>query len=83
MSNFNTCCINCNLMDVNFCGPRFTWKNGRVQERLDLALANFSWFSHFTDANSEHLNWFKSDHSPIIVRVGGDVTTDRIPVIPW
>lgn len=42
ISDFSNCCNNCNLMDVNFCGPRFTWNNERVQERLDWALANFS-----------------------------------------
>lgn len=48
--DFNNCCFNCGLMDLNYCGPRYTWKNGRVQERLDWALANFSWFIRFKEA---------------------------------
>lgn len=64
-------------MDINFCGPRFMWKNGKVQERLDWALSNFNWFSHFFEAYCEHLNWFKSNHRPIIVRMGCNTTQDR------
>lgn len=30
MTEFNNCCANCNLMDLKFYGPRFTWKNGRI-----------------------------------------------------
>lgn len=59
MLDFNNCCVTCNLMDLNFCGPKFTWKNGRVQERIDWVLANFNWFAHFKEAYVEHLNWFK------------------------
>lgn len=70
MSDFNNCCINCILMDLSFCGPKFTWKNGKVQERLDWALANFNCFTHFNDAYLEHLNWFKSDHKPILLVLG-------------
>lgn len=57
-------------MDVKFSGPRYTWKNGRVQERLDWSLANFNWFSNFKDGYVEHLNWFKSDHRPVLLRLG-------------
>lgn len=35
MNGFINCCFNCNLMDLKFCGPKYTWKNGRIQERLD------------------------------------------------
>lgn len=42
MNDFNSCCFKCDLMDLNFCGLGCTWKNGRVQERLDSALANFN-----------------------------------------
>lgn len=38
MHDFNKCCFDCGLIDVNFCGPRYTWKNRKVQERLDWAL---------------------------------------------
>lgn len=70
MAKFVNCCNSCDLMDVKFCGPRFTWHNGRMQERLDWALANLHWYSHFSNAFSEHLNWFKSNHRSILVRLG-------------
>lgn len=74
MNDFNNCCFNCNLMDLNFRGPRYTWKNGNVQERLNWALANFSWFTSFKDAYVHHLNWFKSDHRHLLLKMGrGDV----------
>lgn len=69
MNDFNNCCFNCNLMDLNFCGSRYTWKNGRIQERLDWALSNFSWFNKHKEAHIEHLNWFKSDHRPILLNL--------------
>lgn len=71
MSDFNKCCTDCNLMKLNWCGPRFTWKNGRIQERIDWALANFNGFEYFTEALVEHLNWFKLDHRPVLLRLGG------------
>lgn len=72
MNDFNECCFNCNLMDLNFFGPRFTWKNERVQKRLDWVLVNFNFFSHFKEAHVMHLNWFKSDHRPILLKMEGD-----------
>lgn len=63
---------NCNLMDLNFVGPRFTWKNGKIQERIDWVLANFSWFTYFKEAYSKYLNWLKSDHMPILLKLGGN-----------
>lgn len=75
MTKFVNCCNSCDLMEVKFCGPRFTWRNGRTLERLDWALANLSWYTHFNEAFSEHLNWFKLDHRPILIRLG-DVTSE-------
>lgn len=37
MLDFNDCCIKCNLLEVKYCGPKFTWKNGRIHERLVLS----------------------------------------------
>lgn len=33
-------------------------------------MANFSWLTHYKEAYSEHLNWLKSDHRPILLRLG-------------
>lgn len=73
MNDFNNICLNCNLMDLNFCCPRYTWKNGRVQERLNWVLANFKWFTNFKEAHIQHLNWFKSDHRPVLLKMNREV----------
>lgn len=79
MTDFNNCCTNCNLMALKLCGPRFTWKNKSIQERLDWALANFNWFTHFNEAYNEHLNWFKSNHRLVLVRMGSEDPCRRTP----
>lgn len=33
-------------------------------------MANFNWFVHFQDAYIEHLSWYKSDHRPILLKLG-------------
>lgn len=66
-------------MDLNFHGPRLTWRNGRIQERLDWVVVNYSWFAHFKDAYIEHISWLKSDHRPILLRLGTEGNEDRPP----
>ncbi|CAL9031736.1 unnamed protein product [Prunus brigantina] len=40
-----------NMIDLGFSGPRFTWTNRRVFERIDRAICNEKWRSLFADAN--------------------------------
>lgn len=54
-----------NMIDLGFSGPRFTWTNRRVFERIDRAICNEKWRSLFADANVIHLPRTKSDHCPI------------------
>ncbi|BFG35444.1 hypothetical protein CerSpe_217180 [Prunus speciosa] len=53
------------MLDLGFTGPKFTWTNKRVLERLDRAISNVKWRRLFPDANVRHLPRTKSDHSPI------------------
>lgn len=60
---------NCGLKDLNSCGPIYTWKNERFQERLDWTLVDFNWFTNFKEAYIQHLNWFKSYHRLVLLRM--------------
>ena len=47
MENFRGVLNDCNLQEVSFCGPKFTWTRGKcptmILERLDRRLANEEW----------------------------------------
>ncbi|BFG33690.1 hypothetical protein CerSpe_199640 [Prunus speciosa] len=55
------------MVDLGFIGPKFTWTNKRVFERLDRAVCNLHWRSLFAEAHVKHLPRTKSDHNPIKV----------------
>ena len=71
ISCFQNCLDNCNLLDLGFNGPRFTWTNkrqdGLVMKRLDHVLCNPVWKHSFEEANVIHLPKVASDHSPILI----------------
>jgi hypothetical protein len=57
---------------LGFCGPKFTWNNGRersafTQERLDRAVANGDWCDFFTMVNANILANRSSDHHPLVI----------------
>jgi hypothetical protein len=43
MNDFQEALSDCNLEDIGFIGDPFTWKRGRVSERLDRAVVSPSW----------------------------------------
>ncbi|KAL3016342.1 hypothetical protein AAZX31_06G208100 [Glycine max] len=55
------------LIDVGFEGPKFTWKRGNLQVRLDRMLVNQEWGLKFPRAKVTHLYYYKSDHRPFIL----------------
>lgn len=72
MRLFRDTLVRCNLRDVGFTGPPFTWSNGRkggdnVMERLDRVVANSVWLDLFLVRQVHHLPRYKSDHAPIIL----------------
>jgi hypothetical protein len=40
MRKFQDCVQQCNLLDLGFHGPRYTWEGRGIEERLDRALCN-------------------------------------------
>ena len=57
---FKECLDKCNMVDIGFVGPRFTWSNRRevqalIQERIDRFFVNPSWCVLYPDAKITHL----------------------------
>jgi exonuclease III len=71
ISCFHNCLDSCNLLDLGFNGPRFTWTNkrqdGLVMKRLDRVLCNPEWKQAFEEANVIHLPRTASDHNLILI----------------
>lgn len=60
----------CELMDIGFSGPAYTWSNFRqedacIQERLDRVWVNRQWQIQYQEAHVQHLTRTHSDHHPI------------------
>ncbi|KAK6134544.1 hypothetical protein DH2020_031714 [Rehmannia glutinosa] len=75
--NFQSTLEECELSDFQFTGHKFTWNNkregtGNIQARLDRFLSNFRWKNIFPNAITAHLPFEKSDHRPILIRLGGN-----------
>lgn len=70
-------CINsCELLDVGFKYNPFTWWNGRTDgkcifERLDRVLTNQLLLKGLGNTEVEHLSRTGSDHSPLLISIGG------------
>jgi exonuclease III len=79
MSEFKNCLNACNMIDLGFSGPKFTWSNchdvsSLIMERLDRALANPDWRILFPEASVTHLTRTHSDHCPFLLTL--------CPIIP-
>nr|XP_023928564.1 uncharacterized protein LOC112039890 [Quercus suber] len=66
---FKECLDRCNMVDLGFAGPRFTWTNKRevsalIQERIDRFFVNPEWWHLFPEAHVTHLTRCHSNHCP-------------------
>ena len=69
---FKDCLDKCNMVDMGFSGPRYTWTNRReisslIQERIDRFFMNTSWCQLYPDAKVSHLTKCHSDHCPVLM----------------
>jgi hypothetical protein len=67
MQAFQDCLSQCSLEDLGYTGDKFTWRRGRLRERLDRAVANGQWNVMFPNAVVINEGATKSDHRPITV----------------
>lgn len=78
MHDFNCLLNDCNLLDLGFNGPKYTWSNYRKSnlnlERLDRFLANPSWIAHFPNNIVTHLPRTTSDYCPIMINLNPNQT---------
>ena len=71
-SAYRNCMSFCNMIDLGFSRPTFTWTNckdigGLTQTRIDRCWANPSWTLAFSEANVTHLPHISSDHCPLLL----------------
>ncbi|KAK3195441.1 hypothetical protein Dsin_026751 [Dipteronia sinensis] len=74
MENFCSALDDCGPEDMGFLGPVFTWCNKRggldmVHERLDKGVCNLQWRNIFLDATASHLEFWKSNHRPLLLDI--------------
>lgn len=72
MEKFHDTLEECQLSDLGFIGPKFTWSNtkedgGFTKERLDCAIANHEWYGMFQEVDVHILAARSSNHVPIMV----------------
>lgn len=64
----------CDMVDLGFHGPRFTWVNKKevvhfIQERLDKGFANLNWRGLYSEVAIHHLAHTHSDHCPVLLKL--------------
>ena len=57
----------CSLEDLGFVGDQFTWRRGRIRERLDRVVGNQRLSDIFPNMSVLHDEFNKSDHRPILI----------------
>ncbi|XP_050241299.1 uncharacterized protein LOC126690218 [Quercus robur] len=71
---FKKCLDKCNMIDIGFSGPRFTWTNRKdiqalIQERIDRVFVNPNWCLSYLEARVVHLTRCHFDHCPILLEM--------------
>ncbi|XP_030929600.1 uncharacterized protein LOC115955566 [Quercus lobata] len=71
---FKECLDECNMLDLGFTGPKYTWMNCRpitslILERIDWCFANPGWRLLYSEAVVTHLPRTFSDHCPVLLEL--------------
>ena len=79
---FKECLDKCNMIDIGFAGPRYTWTNRReiqalIQERIDRFFVNPQWCLLYSDAKVTHLLRYHSDHYPVLLEMQPGVSRGK------
>ncbi|KAL6191285.1 hypothetical protein ACLB2K_037676 [Fragaria x ananassa] len=73
MDGFREALNVCDLKDLYFTGPCFTWRGNRhgeeIKERLDRFVVNRTWLQMFPASKVTHLLPSESDHLPILIQI--------------
>ena len=72
ITGFRDCLNSCNMIDLGFSGPKFTWSSchnitSLIMQRIYQALANPDWRILFPNATVTHLTHTHSDHYLILL----------------
>ncbi|XP_061349456.1 uncharacterized protein LOC133294726 [Gastrolobium bilobum] len=71
ISDMQQSLINCKISDIGYKGPEFTWKRGKLHERLDRGCSNEEWNVLWPNRFISHLPFFNSDHRPLLLAQSG------------
>ena len=79
---FKECLDKCNMIDIGFAGPRYTWTNRReiqalIQERIDRFFVNPQWCLLYLDAKVTHLPRYHSDHCLVLLEMQPGVSRGK------
>ncbi|KAF4348514.1 hypothetical protein F8388_008285 [Cannabis sativa] len=73
MEAFKEVLDDCQLIDFGSIKHDFTWcnehENDQIMERLDRGLCNVEWLQQFDGADIQLLDWWESDHRPLVVDI--------------
>jgi hypothetical protein len=67
MQAFHDVLSECGLEDLGYVGDPFTWKHGRIRERLDRVVTNSSWADMHPGTMLSHLDYTRSDHRSLLL----------------
>jgi hypothetical protein len=69
MQAFHDALKDCELEDMGYVGYLFTWRRGKLRERLDRGVVNDQWNIAFPFASLVNSETTRSDHRPLLVDI--------------